>query len=156
MRNLLIISAVLLLFSCAAEQGNENNSETNVAAQPNIVTDFIANTKSLAKSTEKQQIIRFTEVADSIADRSLVLTKENAKNIFKEAQKYKHCIVITGEHTVVKITDFGNNKASGSWGTAMPFGEGYVKKGNLTYMEGYVNNIFGRPDGQKRRIYMFN
>ena len=154
MKNLLIIGAILFMFSCAAEESN--NNETEVVVQPNIVTDFIANTKSLEKSTEKQQIVRFTEVADSTAERSLVLTKESAERIFAEAKNYKHCIIITGEHTVVKVTDLTKRQASGSWAIDMPYGEGYVKKGTLTFKEDYVNNIFGRPDSQKRKVYLFN
>jgi hypothetical protein len=37
----------------------------------------------------------------------------------------------------------------------MPRAAGYVKKGDLVYMNDYVNNVIGAPDAQKRMLYLF-
>ena len=83
------------------------------------------------------------------------MDKNNIETVLTEAKTYKNCVIITGNHTIVKILDFDDCKQSSSWGYCMPTAEGYIKKGELVSQEDYINNIIGRPDAQKRTVYLF-
>ena len=56
---------------------------------------------------------------------------------------------------IVKVTDMNNKVISGSWCCRIPFGEGYIQKGELTFKLDYLNNIIGIPDSQRRMIFLF-
>ena len=85
----------------------------------------------------------------------MVLTKDNVIDMVAEAEKYKHCLITVRNHTVAKITDHLDFVQSGSWGSVMPKGEGYVAKGGLNHKVDYLNNIIGSADAQERKVYFF-
>lgn len=95
-------------------------------------------------------------IAKKLAAKTVLVTKDNITTTLTEAKQYKYGILIVGNHTIVKITDFGKCNTSGSWGACMPYGKGYVKKGTLQEQNDYINNIIGRPDDQVRTLYLFN
>ena len=72
------------------------------------------------------------------------------------AKEYSNLVITTGNHTIVKIIDINNCKQSGAWGVCMPFANGYIKKGELIWQEGYINNSIGIPDSQVRKAYFFD
>jgi len=137
--------ASVLLISCG--------SETETGGQSQIVHDFLDDVHSLEKL--EKPIESFIVGAEASADKIMPLDKGNVADVFEQANKYDHCVIVTGNHTVVLVDDFENCKSSGSWGACMPFAEGFIKKGELVYQEDYINNIIGRPDTQKRTVYFF-
>lgn len=150
MKNFTLIALLILAMACSSGQ------KEKALAQSNIVSNFLSDVTSLEKVEGGKPIVQFQELAKKIASEEVSLNKENVADFLKEAKKHKHCVIVTGNHTIVKIKDLNNCKASGSWSASMPYAEGYVKKGKLSYREDYVNNIIGRPDSQKRIAYFFN
>ena len=67
----------------------------------------------------------------------------------------KTCIIIVENHTIVKFSDIKKCNYSGSWGMCMPYGEGYIQNGGLKSTNDFINNIIGKPDAQKRVMYIF-
>ncbi len=107
--------------------------------------------------SEQEPIADIAKLAAKTAVKSIELTKENIATALNEAKSYKNCLIITGSHTIAKITDHNDCTQSGAWGACMPAGAGYIQKsGVLNQTEGYINNIIGVPDGQKRTLYLFN
>lgn len=143
MKKLTFILGIFLAISCSSNK------------KENIVTLFIEDTKSLEKNENSRPIIEFLKVANKLADKKIVLNKQNIKESLLLAKKYKSYIISVEDHTLVKINNLENNKASGSWSTSMPFGEGYIQKGTLIYKEEYINNIIGSPDSQERIMFLF-
>jgi hypothetical protein len=107
------------------------------------------------KTNVQEPITSVNLIATENAKKTIVLTKDNIKEALQEAQQYKSNLITVGNHTIVKITDFSNCSHSGSWGTCMPYGEGYIQKGELIRMNDYINNIIGKPDDQVRTLYLF-
>jgi hypothetical protein len=106
---------------------------------------------------QQEPIADIAEVAAKTAAKTIALTKENIASALNEAKSYKSCIIITGRHTIAKITDHNDCVQSGAWGACMPAGAGYIQKsGGLNQTDGYINNIIGVPDGQVRTLYLFN
>ena len=134
-----------LLVSCGSDTGGNGENQ--------VVNDFLDDIHSLEKV--EKPIQSFQEIAEQTADKIMTLETGNIEDVFQEIESYEHCVIITGNHTIVKIEDLKNCKQSGSWGACMPFAEGYIKKGELVYQEDYINNIIGRPDTQKRTVYLF-
>ena len=136
-------------------------SFTNCKAQTSkeeIMKDFLTGILNLENQelNAQQPIISINELAKEKADKTIILSKENAEAALKEAKAFKYCILTVGKHTIVKITDFENCSPSGAWGTCMPFGEGFIQKGELIPQKDYIKNIIGRPDSQTRTLYLFN
>ena len=100
-------------------------------------------------------ISSFNKEALDNAAKSATLTKENMASTIVEAKNYKYCLITVGTHTIVKITDLDKTIMSGSWGCKLPFGEGYVQKGTLSFKQDYINNIIGIPDAQRRMVFFF-
>lgn len=148
MRYILIFTLLFLISSCSktTKQESENNQKV----------EFLEDITVLENKEFKTPIVTFKDFAKSNAAESIKLTKENISSSLVKAKKYKHCFIIVGIHTVVKISDFKNCKQSGAWGTCMPFAEGYIKKGGLKHKKDYINNIIGLPDNQERTMYLFN
>ena len=96
------------------------------------------------------------DLAVQKAAKTISFSGENIKDALGEAKQYKYCIIIVEAHTIVKVSDFEKCSQSGSWGTCMPYGEGYIRKGGLTGINDYINNIIGKPDSQSRMMYLFN
>ena len=127
------------------EDGNENN----------VVSNFLSDVKSLEIDTNTNSIVAFKELAEEIADNKMVISKKNIKKVLIKSKDYSNCVIVTGNHTIVKIISFDNCQKSGSWEACMPFVEGYIKKGKLNYKKDYMNNVIGTPDGQQRVAYFF-
>lgn len=127
------------------EDGNENN----------VVSNFLSDVKSLEIDTNTNSIVAFKELAEVIADNKMVVSKKNIKKVLIKSKDYSNCVIVTGNHTIVKIISFDNCQKSGSWEACMPFVEGYIKKGKLNYKKDYMNNVIGTPDGQQRVAYFF-
>ena len=149
MKKLLIALITISIIGCNT---NETNNEGNT-----IVSNFLDNISSLEKNIKKGEnpIVSFIDAAKQSADKSTNLTKENINDLLVEAKEYSYCVITTGDHTIVKITDIEDCKQSSSWGACIPYAEGYIKKGDLIKQADYMNNIIGRPDNQERMIFLF-
>jgi hypothetical protein len=143
---LVFVLASSFLISCG--------SETEKSGSNQVITDFLNDIHSLEKV--ENPIASFQEMAEQSANKVMSLETGNIKDIFQEAKSYSHCVIVTGNHTIVIIDDLENCKTSASWGECMPYAKGYIKKGELVYQEDYINNIIGRPDTQKRTVYLFD
>ncbi len=142
----------------SSQEDNLSQSEVNTKSdETQSVNDYI----SIAMLVDKESkmsgspIDSILQFASAKADKSIVLTKDNMKVSLQNATTYKSCLITVGNHTVVLISDFNNEIASGSWGCQMPMGKGYIKRGEIEVKEDYINNIIGVPDTQKRNMYLF-
>ncbi len=122
-----------------------------------VIKEFAAGVVSFEEGelNEHSPIASFNKVAYSQAEKSIVITKENMAQSITEAAGYKTCIITVGTHTIAKVTNFGKSVMSGSWGCKMPYGQGYIQKGTLSFKEDFLNNIIGIPDTQRRMMYLF-
>ncbi len=100
-------------------------------------------------------IVSFNKIAYAQAAKSIVITKDNLASSLLEAAAYKTCIITVGTHTITKVIDLNKKVRSGSWACKIPYGEGYVQKGELIYKKDYLNNIIGVPDSQRRMMFLF-
>ncbi len=149
MKRLIFTFSTLALVACGGSPKESTNSSE-------VVTAFIDAPKSLEDVNDKNPIVAFKVAAEKLADKVIILDKENIKEVLEEAGEYKHCIITTEDHTIVLIDDLEDCKTSGSWDACMPRCEGYIKKGELEFQDDYANNIIGRPDDQERTVYLFN
>ena len=149
MKTFSLTTCIILLISLTTIQAQQNKAET--------IKDFLTDAISLDNETmsNTSPIESFNTIAKEKASKSLILTKENMEESLASAAKFKHCVITVGTHTIVKITDLENCIHSGSWGTCMPYGEGYIQKGSLLPYKDYINNIIGMPDSQKRMMFLF-
>ncbi|MCE7992418.1 MAG: hypothetical protein HEP71_10570 [Roseivirga sp.] len=151
--NLTKINLVLLILSITAFA---SPLSTN-AQDSSLITNFLADTKSLESVGPANPIILFTNLAPEVAAEQKELTSDNVQEILAEAKSFKHLVIIIGNHTIVKVTDLEDCRQSGSWGTCMPMGEGYIRRqGALEFQQDYLNNIIGIPGSQTRTVYFFN
>lgn len=146
MKKLLPLLVLLFLFSCS-DQTKPSSGE--------IVNDFLDNPKSLEKIQESNPIIAFQKEADQVADKVSRLNSSNIGEVLEEAKNFKHCVITVENHTIVSLGTLKDCENSGSWGECMPFGEGYIKRGDLVFQSDYINNIIGRPDDKERMVYYF-
>ncbi|TYA66011.1 hypothetical protein [Seonamhaeicola marinus] len=171
MKKLFAIAFLSFIFACKSdkkapetlvedtktEQPIVPKTETQTSNKLNtgLIKDFLEDTKTLENLDVQNPISAFMTLAETKASKSLALTKDNIKDILVTAKDFKYCVITTGDHTIVKITDVTNCKPSGSWGACMPYATGYIKKGKLIAQKDYMNNIIGLPDAQVRRAYFF-
>lgn len=148
MKKFALIAILATTFAC--------NSTNTTPTETAVVSNFLEDISSLEDDQNKFPIQSFQKVANDQADKVIELTKSNIKDVLKEAEEYQHFVIVVGNHTIVKIEDITNCKQSGSWGACMPYGEGYIRKGKFVHQEDYINNIIGRPGGEKRTVYLFN
>ncbi len=132
------------------------NSSKNSDNQTNIVTEFLRDISTLENDTIKRPIDHFKTLANDIADKKIVFTADNIKKVLVKARDYSSCVIITANHTIVKIDDLDECQQSGSWKACMPMCSGYIKRGKLNYKIDYMNNVIGRPDDQERVAFYFN
>lgn len=148
MRLITLFTLLILITSCTKTTKQESDNNADSALLEDITL--------LENKEYKTPIITFKDFAISNSEKSIALTKKNISKSLTKARNYKHCVIIVGLHTIVKISDLKNCKQSGSWGACMPHAEGYIKKGELIYKKDYINNIIGLPDTQERTMYLFN
>ena len=155
MKRLSIVLVILAFISCKKDQ-SESQPASNAGSNP--MSAVVENIKKLDDDSisGKTPIKNFIAYAKTEAAKTISLSKSNIKSALETAKGYKQCFVVVGIHTVVKIEDLNKCKPSGSWGACMPKAKGYIKRGALNYESDYINNIIGRPDNQKRTMYLFN
>ncbi|MFT3737581.1 MAG: hypothetical protein QM786_02370 [Breznakibacter sp.] len=141
------IIAALILASCSSPA-------SNTATLTNFVKDEIS--CGSFKIDLNDPIASITEMAREQANQTILLKKDNVAQALREAQKYNHALIVVGKHTIVKITDFSDCKKSTSWAANMPYGVGYIKKGDLDKRSDYINQLIGMPDDQTRWLFLFN
>ena len=149
----LLYFASILIIGC--------NSKTDVNLeedqfQHNTVSKFLIDVKSLESDTNTNPIVAFKDLAEEIAEDKIVVSKKNIKIVLIMSKEYSNCVIVTGNHTIVKILSFDNCQQSSSWKACMPTVEGYIKKGKLNYKKDFMNNVIGKPDIQERVAYFFN
>ena len=150
MKTILSIT-IALLFTVSTFAQEKTKVETLKTFLDGIVTT------ETATIDEAEPIVGIKALADSKADKKIMLTKESIQSDLDEIGKYKSAIIIVGLHTIVKVTDAPNCQQSGSWGACMPYGKGLIQKaGSLEQKENYINYIIGIPDSQERTLYLFN
>ena len=147
----ILFFASSLIIGCDSKTNLEVDGNVN-----NVVSNFLSEVKSLESDTNINPIIAFKELADEISDTKMVISKKNIKKVLIKSKKYSNCVIITGNHTIVKIISFDNCQPSGSWKACMPLVEGYIKKGKLNYKKDFMNNVIGAPDKEERVAYFFN
>ena len=134
----------------------KTNTETKANTKSEVVSNFLSNINTLKSVEDQNPITAFQKLAENEANEVFDLSKDNIKDVISSAKGYKNLVITTGDHTIVNITDVNNCKQSGAWGACMPYGTGFIKKGDLILKEDYVNNIIGIPDSQVRKAYLFN
>ncbi|PWE00111.1 cupredoxin domain-containing protein [Marinilabilia rubra] len=139
-----------LFLSVSVVSGAQTNTET--------VKSFFGEIVSFQNVdvNEHNPIITLDELATEQADTTLALTGDNVSKTFDKAMEYTNAIIVVENHTAVLVKDWENCRQSGAWGVCMPYGEGYVKRAALVNLQDYINNIIGIPDGQERKVYLFN
>lgn len=147
MKKTLLLLAMPFLF---LQFSNAQDDAAKVQALLNNVISF--DEAQLSGETPIQSVNR---IASQQADSSLVLSKENIESALSTAKEYSKGIVTVGQHTVVLIQNWNDCQQSGAWGTCMPQGRGFVKKGEMKEMSDFINNIIGVPDGQRRTLFLF-
>lgn len=131
-----------------------NDSNVNTSSDL-LVRNFLKDTRSLERVDFKNPIEEFQKTAEHVADKKMAINAASMNEFMELGKTYSSGVIIVGNHTIVKIDDFSNCKNSGSWGACVPFGEGYIKKGDLEFKKEYINSIIGTPGDQKRMGYLF-
>lgn len=145
MKNLKAVFAsilVLFIIPAIAQESKAEVLKAFVKDIPALATENISSVGGLMEASQKK------------ATKTIDLTKENIVASLKDASG-KTCIIIVGNHTIVKFSDTKKCAASGSWGACMPYGEGYILNNGFKNVNDYINNIIGKPDDQKRMLFIF-
>jgi len=145
------LAHIILVFLLCIECGSNNKQ-----LETNIVSRFLDDISTLKEDTSVNPIISFSKKAKEIADEIIDFNKLNINPILAKSKDYMHCVIITSNHTIIKIDNPNDCIQSGSWGTCMPTVKGFIKKGKLNYKYDFMNNVIGIPDSQKRTAYYFN
>lgn len=153
-KHFILATSTLLLFSCS--DNTSDSKEQKNDSTPAIVSNFNKNISALEDFDSKTPITDYAKEAEEKATDKDAFTKDNIEEVLTKAKDYKTSIIIVEDHTIVKISNMEDCKASGSWGACMPMGKGYIKRGDLVAKKDYINNIIGTPDNQNRIIYYFN
>lgn len=147
MRQSLLFLSLILLGTIAT------NAQTNTQKVTELFQGVI-NFED-ANINEERPIPSLNLLAAKQADTMLVLTKNNINSVMAYAKKYQSCIISVDRHTIVLVKSWSNCSKSGSWNYCMPYGIGYIQRGELTRMEDYIKNIIGTPDTQRRTVFLF-
>ena len=153
----ILFAIVCVCTSCNTESNTESNEEDKgFSLESNTVTEFLRDVKSLESDTNANPIVSFKVLAEEIAKEKLTLSKDNINAALILAKNYSSCVIVTENHTLVKIESLDDCQQSGSWNACMPRCSGYIKKWNLNFKNDYLNNIIGVPDDQERVAFFFN
>ena len=147
MRKIAYVALIIIALACT---DNSNTSDNQL-----IVTHFLEDVRSLERVPSKNIITDFTAEAKNMAAVEMDLNKSNIQEFLTQGKKYSYGVIICENHTIVRITDFEDCQQSNSWSACMPHGQGFIKKGDLVSQKGFINNIIGTPDSQKRIGYLF-
>lgn len=145
----------LVLFICAVAMLLLTNCSSGEKKQDTRFNGDILNMEDSLMDS-RQPIKAIASLAKRDADKTINLDPENIAQALEEAKSYAEAIIIVGNHTVVKITDFNDCKKSSSWKTNMPYGKGYVQNKGLNKCSDYLNQLIGQPDKQTRVLYLFH
>ena len=141
----LSVSSMLVMIQCSCSEKKQDSRFNG---------DILNLDDSLKES--RQPIKAIASLAKRDAEKIINLQPANIAQALEEAKSYAEAIIIVGNHTVVKITDFNDCKKSSSWKTNMPYGKGYVQNKGLNKCADYINQLIGQPDNQSRVLYLFN
>ena len=144
----------LMLFTCAIAMLMLTNCSSEKKQDSRFNGDILNLDDSLKES--RQPIKAIAALAKRDAEKIINLQPANIAQALEEAKSYAEAIIIVGNHTVVKITDFNDCKKSSSWKTNMPYGKGYVQNKGLNKCADYINQLIGQPDEQPRVLYLFS
>lgn len=144
----------LMLFTCVIAMLMLTNCSSEKKQDSRFNGDILNLDDSLKES--RQPIKAIAALAKRDAEKIICLDPANIAQALEEAKSYAEAIIIVGNHTVVKITDFNDCKKSSSWKTNMPYGKGYVQNKGLNKCADYINQLIGQPDKQSRVLYLFN
>lgn len=145
-------SIFILLFSAIGSVvGFTQTNSQEVKELLNGVIDFSENTFN-----DVRPIPSINKAAAQQADTIFFLTKDNIYQVFKEAKKYKSCIISVESHTFVSVESWTNCSKSGSWNFCMPYGTGFIQRDEMVKKEDYIKNIIGMPDAQRRTVFLFD
>lgn len=158
MKDSFFILAICLGFlSCDSDSdSSKNNMPIVPIGETNTVDLFLEDVNSILRDSSQNPIVNFRELSEVMASGIILLNTTNVANALEKARKSAHAVVIVDNHTIIKLTSFEDCKHSGSWGTCMPKGEGFIKKGELKYKNDYINNVIGMPSNKKVTLYLFN
>jgi predicted DNA-binding protein (UPF0251 family) len=145
MKKLTAKIVAILIFSTSYINAQNNGAE--------MLKQFVKDIPAL-QAENLTTIDGLNEASKKKASKTIDLTKDNIAEAFKDAQG-KICIIVVENHTIVKFADLKKCNVSGSWGVCMPYGEGFIQKGELTGINDFINNIIGKPDTQKRTLFIF-
>ncbi|MGZ2368923.1 hypothetical protein ACXR6G_03980 [Ancylomarina sp. YFZ004] len=148
MKKFIIILSMACSLSCQAQN-------TKITVLKEFLSDFINfDGKAL---NEAQPIISISQMAHENAAEIIKISRENIKLALVEAKSFKHCLIIGDHHTLIRIVDNEDCSLSNLWGVPMPLSRAYIQRdGVLNETKDYLKNLIGRPDSQKRTMYLFN
>lgn len=143
---------IILLVACSLSSQAQN---AKITVLKQFLSDLI-NFDGKAFN-EEQPIISISQMAHNNAAEIIKITRENIKLALIEAKSFKHCLIISEHHTLIRIVDNEDCSPSYLWGTCMPLSRAYIQKnGVFDEKKDYLKNVIGRPDSQKRTMYLFN
>lgn len=148
-KQIILVLISVLFLSCKKEK----KTEVPLEVKSVVVSNFLKDVNSLIDV--KNPIKQFQEAAVKLGTKKIEFNKDNIAEVLKEAENYDTMVIVVLNHTIVKVDSIKKCKSSGSWSVCMPYAKGFVKKGELIYIEDYCNNIIGRADSQKRTAYFF-
>ena len=142
---------IVLIMACTLSSQAQN---TKITILKQFLSDVI-NFDGKAFN-EEQPIISMSELAQDNASEIIEITRENIKLALNEAKSFKHCLIIVEHHTITRIIDHEDCSPSGCWHACMPLSKAYIQRnGILEEKRDYLKNLIGRPDSQKRTMYLF-
>ena len=158
MKNAFFILVICLGFlACDSDSDSSKNNMPIVSiGETNTVDLFLEDVNFILRDSSQNPIVNFRELSEVMASEIILLDTINVANALEKARKSSHSVVVVDNHTIMKITSFKDSKMSGSWGTFMPRGEGFIKKSELKYKNDYINNVIGVPSNKRVTLYLFN
>src|ERR1043165_2057522 len=102
------ILALLFLFPASLLNAQDN-------AQ--VVKDFLKEIPSASgeKINSHAPVASVDAIAKKNAAKTISFSKDNINSALNDAKQFKYGIIVVGEHTFVKVTDFTKCSTSGSW-----------------------------------------
>lgn len=144
-----IILAVLLFFTVGQLYAQDNGHKV-IELLSGVIKFENTNVNS------SRPIADIKQLASEQAAKKFDLTKNNINEVLDEAKTFQYCLIVVENHTVVLVESWSNCIQSGSWKYCMPYGSGYIQRGQFVKKEDHINNIIGIPDTQKRAVFLFN